>query len=274
MQERTEPGTGQLSVSGLYIYPIKSLGGISLTTATLTDRGFKYDRRWMLADESNRFLSQREIPEMALLKCSLDDTHLYITHSITGDTFSLALAGYLPQTVNAVIWDDECRLNLVSPLADEWFSRALGIKCRLLFMADDCRRLVDTAYANDNELTSLSDAYPLLMIGNASLQDLNRRLQDPVPMDRFRPNIVFEGGLPYGEDTMQHFSINDIAFFGVKPCARCPITTTSQQTAERSKEPLKTLATYRMQNNKVYFGQNVLFRGSGNISVGDNIVLR
>jgi uncharacterized protein len=111
----------------------------------------------------------------------------------------------------------------------------------------------------------------VLMIGQASLDDLNSRLEIPVPMNRFRPNIVFTGGDPYQEDTMQHFRINGIDMFAVKPCARCVVTTTDQETGATAKEPLKTLATYRTGNNKVYFGQNILYKQQGTIKVGDEL---
>jgi uncharacterized protein YcbX len=138
-------------------------------------------------------------------------------------------------------------------------------------MPDIERRKVDERYALNNEITSFSDGYPLLMIGQASLDDLNSRMAEPLAMDRFRPNIVFLGGAPYDEDTMEHVKANDIDLYGVKLCARCVVTTINQLTAEKEKEPLKTLAGYRMKDNKVYFGQNILFKQAGMIKVGDTL---
>jgi hypothetical protein len=161
----------------------------------------------------------------------------------------------------------------VSDEADEWFSRMLSFRCRLVYMPDSSHRLVDQQYAHRQEVTSFSDAFPLLLIGQASLDDLNKRLPSPLPMDRFRPNIVFSGGEPYQEDNMPHFQISGISFFGVKPCARCVITTIDQSTAGKSKEPLRTLNGYRARNNKIYFGQNLLFGGVGKICVNDVISL-
>jgi len=140
-------------------------------------------------------------------------------------------------------------------------------------MPDNTQRRVDGRYAHNKEITSFSDGYPLMLIGQASLDDLNSRLQSPLPMNRFRPNIVFTGGDPFLEDSMKQFEINGVRFFGVKLCARCVITTIDQQTTEKAKEPLKTLSTYRSKNNKIYFGQNLLFHGSGTISIGDAITI-
>jgi uncharacterized protein len=147
----------------------------------------------------------------------------------------------------------------------------LTMPCKLVYMPDESKRRVDVGYALSKEITSFSDAYPVLMVGQASLDDLNSRLEIPVPMNRFRPNIVFTGGDPYQEDTMQHFQINEIDLYAVKPCARCAITTTDQETSATAKEPLKTLATYRTGNNKVYFGQNILYKQQGTIKVGDEL---
>lgn len=262
-----------LTVSGLYIYPVKSLGGISLPAASLTDRGFEYDRRWMLVDENNRFLSQREVPLMACLHVELLNDYLMVVNMHKSDFFyQIPLQPLATETTMVTVWDDECPAQWVSTKADAWFSEQLDISCRLVYMPDSSRRQVDGRYAHNKEITSFSDGYPLLMIGQASLDDLNSRLSSPLPMNRFRPNIVFTGGLPFQEDDMKQFSIGGIRFLGVKPCARCVMTTIDQQTAVKAKEPLKTLSTYRMKDNKIYFGQNLLYHGSGTIRVGDAII--
>jgi len=260
-----------LVVSELHIYPVKSLGGISVPSATLTDRGFEYDRRWMLVDGNHRFLSQRELPQMALLQVQLQEQGLIIRHK-NSDQASLRIP-FEPvgESCMVSIWEDECSARWVSSQADEWLSQMLSFPCRLVYMPDSSRRLVDDQYAHHQEVTSFSDAFPLLLIGQASLDDLNKKLASPLPMDRFRPNIVFTGGEPYQEDSMEHFQIAGISFFGVKPCARCVITTVDQLTANKGKEPLRTLNGYRSRNNKIYFGQNLLFNGVGKISVNDAI---
>lgn len=263
-----------LTVSELYIYPIKSLGGIALNTATLTDRGFENDRRWMLVDENDRFLSQREVSNMALLKVQLTEQGLLVKNNAVPETELLVpFEPTLSETFIVTVWSSHCRAQRVSDAADAWFSEQLGLPCKLVYMPDSTRRYVDGRYAHNKEITSFSDGYPLLLISQASLDDLNSRLETPLPMNRFRPNIVFKGGAPFLEDSMKQFEINGISFYGVKPCSRCTITTIDQQTAEKAKEPLKTLSTYRTKNKKILFGQNILFQGTGSITIGDIITI-
>jgi uncharacterized protein YcbX len=264
-----------LTISQLNIYPIKSLGGISLNAARLTDRGLQYDRRWMLVDMDNRFMTQREFPVMSLLQVSLTEDGLKIHHKKNpGETLFISFQPQSNEMLMVEVWEDKCEAQLVSNKADEWFSDMLAMRCRMVYMPDTTNRNVDGTYAMNKEITSFSDGYPMLMIGQSSLDDLNSRLSESLPMNRFRPNIVFTGGKPYEEDTMEHFVINGIDFFGVKLCSRCVITTIDQEEAIKAKEPLKTLSTYRMQNNNVYFGQNLLFSGKGEIHTGDIIEIR
>ncbi|HLP35797.1 MOSC domain-containing protein [Lacibacter sp.] len=263
---------GMLSISHLYVYPIKSLGGIELSSARLTDRGIEHDRRWMLVDEDNRFLTQREFPQMALLRTAIHANELTVYEK--GNEVDKIRVNLYPAgngTVNVQVWDDVCEALQMGDAANQWFSEKLKRVCKLVYMPDASKRKVDTDYALNNEITGFSDAFPLLMIGQASLDDLNSRLEIPVPMNRFRPNIVFTGGAAFEEDTMKHFQINGIDLYAVKPCARCAITTTDQKTGATAKEPLKTLASYRTGNNKVYFGQNILYKQQGTITVGDEL---
>ena len=262
------------TVSELYIYPVKSLGGIAVNSARLTDRGFEHDRRWMVVDKNNRFVTQRELPAMALLQVQVTDTGLRIQHKTKRtESIDVPFQPPLPNTVPVVVWDDTCDAQYAGSGVDEWLSDMLSFDCRLVYMPDHSRRKVDTRYAANHEITSLSDGYPVLMIGQASLEDVNRRMAIPLPMNRFRPNIVFTGGSAFEEDTMAHFRIQGMDFYAVKPCARCAITTINQDNAVAAKEPLKTLAAYRNRENKVYFGQNILYRGSGVVQVGDGIAV-
>ncbi|MFT3933313.1 MAG: MOSC domain-containing protein [Chitinophagaceae bacterium] len=261
-----------LTVSGLYVYPIKSLGGIAVNNALVTSRGLQYDRRMMLVDEQNMFLTQREHAVMALLQPAIEEDGLYIHHKKNG--LPPLFIPHQPANNNSItvtVWDDTCSAILYEDNINEWFTEALQMTCKLAYMPDNSLREVDKRYAQDNEITSFADGYPMLLIGQASLDDLNGRLASPIPMNRFRPNIVFTGGEPFFEDQMRSFSINDIAFYGVKPCARCVMTTIDQESGIGSKEPLKTLARYRFKNNKILFGQNLLHKGEGSISVGDII---
>lgn len=258
------------TISGLYIYPVKSLGGISLPFAEVTDRGLKYDRRWMLVDESNRFLTQREHPQMALLKVSIGGDGLLVTHPLKG-AVSIPFEPDSHASEEVIIWNDTCAAVLVNSELDHWFSDAIGIKCRLIYMPEDTRRQVDLTYAPEGFITSFADAYPFLLIGQSSLDDLNSRMTEQLPMNRFRPNIVFTGGAPFEEDGMKHINVAGIDFYGVKLCTRCVLTTVNQQTAVKGKEPLKTLATYRSKNKKILFGQNLIHNGTGILTVGDTV---
>ena len=260
------------TISQLFIYPVKSLGGIEVREANLTDRGLQYDRKWMLVDANHRFLTQREYPAMSLLQTALEGDRLKIYHKDNvADAIFVPLEPKPGATVNVTVWDDACSAQPVDAVADAWFSKQLSIPCRLVYMPDSERRMVDERYAHNQELTTFSDGYPLMMIGQASLDDLNSRLEHPLSMNRFRPNIVFTGGSAFEEDTMEHLVINGIDLFGVKLCARCVVTTIDQDNAVKAKEPLKTLATYRKKGNKIYFGQNVLAAQTGCIKAGDEI---
>ena len=261
------------SVSALYIYPIKSLGGISLSSSTITKRGLEHDRRWMLVDERNEFLTQRAHPQMALLKTGIKEDSIVVYHSADREnSITLPLHPAPKETVTVKVWDDYCEGQYAGDDINNWFSEKLGIPCKAVFMPDDSKRKLDPLYAKSEEdITGFADGYPVLMISEASLEDLNNRLDKPVPMNRFRPNIVIAGTEAFAEDTMKTFRINNSNFYGVKLCGRCIITTTDQQTAERGKEPLKTLAGYRTINNKVCFGQNVICDINGQITVGDAI---
>ena len=260
------------TISQLFIYPVKSLGGFEVTSAQLTDRGLQYDRRFMLIDSSNHFLTQREHPVMSLLQTAIEGNELVIFHkNKASDKIIIPLQPPSAATIKVKVWDDECAAQYVSDSADEWLSNKLSQPCRLVYMPDSEKRLVDEKYANNKEITSFSDGYPLLIIGQASLDDLNSRLSEPLPMNRFRPNIVFTGGAPYDEDIMEQIVINGIDMYGVKLCARCVLTTINQTNGIKAKEPLKTLAGYRMKNNKIYFGQNILYKQTGHLKVGEVI---
>lgn len=261
-----------LRVSELYIYPVKSLGGISLKEAKMTPRGLEFDRRWMLVDENNIFMTQRTVREMSLLQCIISDGQLVVYHKLNPEKqISIPVDQYGEEKTEHEVWGDLCVGRNVSVEADKWFSQILGLRCRLVYMADDSIRPVDTKYASHGEITSFSDGYPSLIISQASLDDLNRRMEIPVPMNRFRPNIVYTGGVPFQEDTMKKFRIGNILFEGVKLCARCAIPTINQDTGEMAKEPTRTLAKYRARNKNVYFGQNLIHTGEGILRVGDEI---
>ncbi len=268
-------------VSEITIYPIKSLGGISLQEAIVEQRGLQYDRRWVLADENNVFITQRQNEQMALIDVAITKTGLQVTHrlkriaslQIPFEPQTVA-GGGVPHQQQITIWDDVVSAIRVSDEADAWFTTVLGKKCSLFYQPDDSIRLTDPKYSiTKEEHTSFSDGYPILVIGQASLDELNAKLEEPVSMKRFRPNLVFTGGEAHVEDTWRYFTVGDAKLVGVKPCARCVLTTINPETAEKGKEPLRTLTQYRNVNNKILFGQNLLVVETGKISVGDELLL-
>jgi uncharacterized protein len=262
------------TVAALYIYPVKSLGGFSVTTAEVTAKGFKHDRRWMLVDAAGKFFTQREFPSMALLQTAISDEGLYIYHKNIPDKNITIPFLSAPAGIKEVkVWDDICDAWSYDATINSWFSELLETACELVYMPDSTKRMVDMEFAKNNETTSFSDGYPFLIIGQSSLDELNNKLAAPLAINRFRPNIVFTAGEPHIEDSWKHFSINGIDFFGVKTCGRCVVTTIDQQTAVAGKEPLKTLASYRTVDNKIKFGMNLLHKGEGTISVGQEIIV-
>lgn len=267
-----------LTLSEIFIYPIKSLGGISLDESIVEQSGLQYDRRMMLVDGNGVFITQRNYPQMALLKTVIKDNILTVFHSLSNHSISLPLTPGNSASLKkskVKIWDDICEAYAISKEANDFFSDMIGIKCRLVYMPEDEIRIVDRErkYVTDEHIVGFADGYPFLIIGQSSLDDLNRRLENPLPINRFRPNFVFTGGQPFEEDRWKDFLIGEIKFRAVKPCARCVITTTDQETSERSDEPLRTLADFRREGNKVLFGMNLVAYCSDKVKIGDKITL-
>ena len=262
-----------LTLSEINIYPVKSLSGISLQSSEVEERGLKYDRRWVLVDESKTFITQRDFQEMALINVSIENNGLMLKHKTK--TFQPLFVPFdfeHSKNDKVVIWDDTVFGEFYNNQIDDWFSEILGINCHLVKMPESTKRNVDEAYA-ENKIVSFADAFPFMIIGQSSLDDLNSRMEVPLPMNRFRTNFVFTGGKPFEEDHWKKFKVGDMKFEAVKPCARCIITTTDQDTAERFKEPLLTLSKFRNFNNKVMFGMNLVCESTGNVQVGDKIEL-
>jgi uncharacterized protein len=268
-----------LKLSEIYIYPIKSLGGISLGKSNITTRGLENDRRFMLVDENGRFLSQREYPQLAIFKTEIEGDFLIVTNKKNKSTVKISLQYSLlhsfSHSIIVQIWDDETTAIEVSNEVSDWFTRALGIPTRLVYMHEESQRKIEPNYAlTGDEITSFSDGYPILIIGQASLNDLNNRLANPVNINRFRPNFVFTDGEPFEEDAWHEFKVGNVRFFGVKPCSRCVMTTIDQENGEKKgKEPLLTLNKYRKAGNRILFGQNVIVSQLGTVSVGDDVTV-
>ncbi len=267
-------------ISEIWIYPIKSLAGVRLNTTVVKQKGLQYDRRWMLVDRDGRFLTQREHPRMALFHVAMTNDYLIVsplgnTKNAIGQSIRIELNTEVSGSFSrVVIWDDEVDAVEVNSEYSAWFSKQLDIECRLVFFPEESRRDADPDYAKNNEQVSLADGYPFLIIGQSSIDELNRKLKEQVSVKRFRPNFVFSGGLPHEEDSWRNFMIGSVNFEGVKPCARCVLITVSPETGEGGVEPLKELSTYRKKNNKIYFGENLLAKSYGEVSEGDVIEVK
>jgi uncharacterized protein YcbX len=258
-------------VSTLTIYPIKSCRGIALEIAKAGPRGFYGDRAFMVIDPFGYFITQREQPRMALITPVYNDDGVLTVKAPGMQEMTITETGR-GRRHEVVIWDDTCIAIDQGDAAAEWFSTFLGTACRLVAMPENYIRHVDPRYAlREHDQVGFSDGYPFLLITEASLDDLNTRLEQPIPMNRFRPNIVVQNTLPYAEDLWRRIRIGEMVFHIVKSCARCPIPTTDQVTARRGKEPLKTLATYRNATRGVMFGQNLIHENEGIIHLGDSV---
>ncbi len=261
-----------LFVQNLYLYPIKSLGGISVQEAQVEEKGFKYDRRWMLVDQSGGFLTQRQHPQLALLQVALGESELSVFSKVDPSReISFDLEMNSGKEMQVSVWGDVVTALQVAPEVSAWFSDFLGMNVELVLMPESSHRKLDPRYAVQEESVSFADGMPYVMVGQASLDELNGRLADPVGMDRFRPNLVFSGGEAFTEDQFKQLQIGEVEFQVVKPCARCVMITVDQEKGTKGREPLATLATYRSQGSKVYFGQNAVALTQGIVRVGDPI---
>jgi uncharacterized protein YcbX len=220
----------------------------------------------MVVDDQGRFLTQRQLPQMALLSAALDSGQLILS-AAGGSRLSVRSAAE-GEPLSVQIWGDRVSAVAPDPAADAWLSEQLGRPCRLVCQPDNGVRRVDPAYAVADDQVGFADGFPFLLISQASLDDLNARLEHPVAMRRFRPNLVVSGCEPFEEDRWRRIRIGGIGFRVVKPCSRCPIPTIDPDTGERGAEPLRTLMGYRQRDNKVYFGQNLIHDGTGELAEG------
>ena len=263
-----------LRLSGLYVYPIKSAGGVALEVCEVEERGLRHDRRWMLVDRDGDCVTQRRHPRMALIRVRIQPDYLAV-EAPNMPALEVPLVPPEGRMVPASVWGDLVEALPVGDDADRWFGEFLGAPLKLVHLPDSSVRPVDPDYGTPGDHVSLADSFPFLMISEASLADLNARLDEPLPMDRFRPNFVVTGCEPFAEDGWRRVRIGELKFRVVKPCARCKVTTVDQQTAATGKEPLRTLASFRKSGSEVLFGQNLAGDSTGTLGVGDPVeVLR
>ncbi len=261
-----------MQISELHFYPVKSCKGTGLEEAVIGKRGILNDRIMMVVDAAGRFMTQREHPRMALITPHLEGDTLTLA-APTREQFRLRCSRD-GTGIEVTVWRDRCAAIDQGEGAARWLSEFLATPCRLVRLAEDSVRTVDQAYApRPEDEVGFADAYPFLLISEGSLSDLNGRLASPLPMNRFRPNIVVRGCEPYAEDRWRRIRIGELLFRVVKPCSRCATTQTDQTTAERGPEPLRTLATYRRAGSEVYFGQNLVHEGVGRIRLADRVAI-
>lgn len=281
-----------MKVTNIFIYPIKSCQGISLSKAQITPKGLRdffqptiYDRQFMLVDEKGKFLTQRQYPSLATIKIKIEKNSLYLSSENKNISPFQLIPSQEKKQIKVKVWgDDTIAIDQGDEVAN-WFKNALkiDISCRLVQQCDDHIRIINPKYSTqENQPVSFADGFPYLLTNTASLQELNQRLEHKylsskfnVPMDRFRPNIVIETKYPFIEDTWQTISMEDIKFAVVKPCSRCIITTTNQKTGERNfqKEPFLTLSNFRNRSEGIMFGQNLIAINDGTMDIGHRLTV-
>lgn len=261
-------------LSEIWIYPVKSLGGIRQSEALVEEKGLQYDRRWMIVDENGKFLTQRVNAHMALLDVAIQSDGLLISHRFQSDDQTLVpFESVSNQTIQVKVWDDLVLARTICDQADIWLTRQLGKNVRIVEMSEQTQRNMDPAYSGKEALVSFADDFPYLLISEGSLQDLNSKLEKPVTMKRFRPNFVISGTEPFAEDLWKNVRIGTVEFIVAKPCERCVLVSIDPITGQKGAEPLKTLASYRKIGKNIFFGQNLVSLENGLLREGDELII-
>jgi len=273
--EQGAPGVtaadGPPRVAALRLHPLKSGAAVPVHEAYFDATGCRGDRRWLLVDAGGRFLTQREHPRMCLIRAEplQGGLRLEAPGVAAADVAEPAGPGRLPVD----IWGDRVAAAPSSAAADRWVSRFLGFPCRLVHFPVDGERLIGEPEAAPGDRVFFPDRYPILLLSEGSLDALNARLAEPLPVERFRPNLVVAGVAPHDEDGWARIRVGGAELDVVKGCARCAVTTVHPASGERGVEPLRTLATYRQWDGKVWFGQNAIPRVAGTVRVGDPVTV-
>ncbi|MEV0372085.1 MOSC N-terminal beta barrel domain-containing protein [Streptomyces sp. NPDC050636] len=264
------------ALQSIHLHPVKSIAGSGPGEAVVEPWGLAGDRRWMVVDGERRLLTQRPQPKLALAAAE----------GLPGGALRLTAPGMRPltvevpdpgETIPVEVWKDKVEAVPAGPAAADWFRAYLGVEAELVHLdAPETRRPVDPAYSRPGDTVAFADGFPLLLTTTSSLDALNSLIaqgdhadEGPLPMNRFRPNVVIDGTAPWAEDEWHSVRIGEVVFEVAKPCGRCVVTTTDQRTAERGKEPLRTLARHRRFGDRLLFGQNLIPRGVGTIRIGD-----
>lgn len=259
------------TVKKIVVYPIKGLKGISCLSANALKEGFENDRRYMLIDQDNRFLSQRTCKEMVSFETELLDDRIVVNYQ--SDKINFLKEEFSNVKMLATIWDDEVEVNEVSENISNWFSNKLNRPVKLVCLNPTEKRIKNYSNREGSTEVSFADGYPYLIVGTASLDLLNEKLKQPIDMSRFRANIIIETKLPHEEDHWRKIKIGNAELEIIKPCTRCQVINIDQQKGTIFKEPLRTLSKYRNKNNKICFGANASCLTTGSITVGDKTIL-
>lgn len=257
-------------IQNIFIYPVKSLGAFETRQANALNAGFEQDRRWMLINEKNEFVTQRTLPQLSLFIPTISGDRMTINYGPESIHWNRLQVN--SQIISTQVWDDKALTYGVDDLVDEWFSDQLHTKVKLVKLKDETSRQHYDSAHQDTINVSLADGYPYLIVSQSSLDDLNNLLESPVSMSRFRPNIVISGSSPYEEDIWKEVEVGRARLSNVKPCARCQVINIDPVTCLSSKEPTKTLSTYRKQGHKIIFGSLYRSVQEGLICVGDEIL--
>ena len=263
----------KLTLSRIAIYLVKSLAAIYPAEAEITETGFRHDREWMIVDEDGIFVTQRRCPQMATIRPEVTGSDLSLSFP---DGFEIGVPVVKDgRQVTAQVWNSRCEAVDQGDTAAAALSRFLGMSCRLVRMRESFTRDLGPSYTRTAPGMSVgfADSSPLMLVSDASLADLNRRLETPVSMDRFRPNLVVAGGRAFQEDDWNRIRIGALTFRVVKDCIRCEIPTVDQQTGEKGVEPMETLEAYRAGPLGARFGRKAVQEGRGIVRVGDGVTV-
>lgn len=257
-------------ITDIWVYPLKGAAGIRVPRWQLDSFGLVHDRRWMVVDGDGVFISQRSDPLLGQVRPSVDGAQLTLQSEIAGE-LKLSLDGEGGADTRVRVWADDVDAVDCGDAAAAFMTRHLGGPSRIVYMPDTTLRPVPGSYAPARGRVSFADAFPLLLIGDGSLDELNRRLDVPVDMVRFRPNLVVGGAAPHEEDAWRGIRIGAVECDVVRPCARCVVPTIDPATGVAGREPTRTLARYRRWEGKVWFGQNAVHRGPGTLEEGAGV---
>lgn len=256
-------------VTHLYIYPIKSLGAVSLTESVVEEEGLRGDRRFMLVDVEGKFITQRTRPELTRFSLSETAQGFSVTDSVSGLAKELTWEPALGEWIPVEIWEDHLLAREVLEGWSEWFSNALSEEVKLVRISSEKPRMMKSKYQTEMaKTTSFADSLPLLLVSAGSYAALQERLEEPLDQLRFRPNIIVSSSEPFAEDTWAELKIGEVSLSGAKPCARCSLVNVNPLTGDSDKRTLRVLASFRTLNHKVYFGQQFVPISLGKIQVG------